>query len=557
MKVCIIVPVYNHGEPLRATAARLAEYGLPILIVDDGSDAATKAAIAAVAERYAATLLTLEQNGGKGHAVMAGMRAAAKLGFTHVLQVDADGQHDLDDLPKLLAAANENPTALICGAPRFDASVPKSRLYGRKLTAFWVAVETLSLQTPDTMCGFRVYPLASCIPMLDSVALGRRMDFDVEIAVRLSWRNVPLIPVPTAVIYPEGGTSNFRMVADNALITKLHVKLVLGMLMRLPMLVGRRIGRGLHWAELGERGGVLGLHVLFGTYRTLGRPAFNALMYPVAAYFYVVVGHARRSSRDYLHAVQARLAELGRPIPPRLNPFRHVLAFGHAALDKVAMWADALPEDAIAFDDSAQLERFRSRPGNRGALFIGSHLGNLEALRAFGDKVQGMKVNALVFTRHSPKFNRVMAAVSPKTFEKMIQVDSLGPETVIALRERLAAGEHVAIVADRVSVRHKERSIAAPFLGRPAPFPEGPFVLASLLECPVYLLFCLKIEGRYRVYFELFADPFELPRADRQRALQAAVARYAERLEAHCLLAPTQWFNFFDFWEQAGGNRAA
>jgi hypothetical protein len=109
--------------------------------------------------RRSRAVLTLER--GKGHAVMAGMRAVAKQGFTHALQVDADGQHDLDDLPKLLAAANENPTALICGAPRFDASVPKSRLYGRKLTAFWVAVETLSLQTPDTMCGFRVYPLAS------------------------------------------------------------------------------------------------------------------------------------------------------------------------------------------------------------------------------------------------------------------------------------------------------------------------------------------------------------------------------------------------------------
>jgi predicted LPLAT superfamily acyltransferase/glycosyltransferase involved in cell wall biosynthesis len=555
VKVCIIVPVYNHGEPLRGTVKRLADFGLPIMIVDDGSDAATKAAISTVASTYGATVVTLAQNAGKGSAVMAGFRAAAKEGFSHAVQVDADGQHDIGDLPKLLAAAREAPAALICGEPRFDESVPKSRFYGRKLTAFWVAVETLSLRTPDLMCGFRVYPLASTIALLDSVRLGRRMDFDIDIAVRLSWRNVRLVPVPTAVIYPPDGTSNFRMVADNALITKAHTKLVLGMLLRLPLLLGRRIGRGLHWAELGERGGVLGIRLLLGAYRVLGRPAFAALMYPVAAYFYVAVGHARRASRDYLGAVRARLVDLGRPIPPRLNPFHHVVEFGHAALDKVAMWADALPAGAVAFEDGALLERFLA--GSRGALFIGSHLGNLEALRAFGDRVQGMKVNALVFTRHSPKFNRVMAAASPRTLERMIQVDSLGPETVIALRERLAAGEHVAIVADRVSVRHKDRSIAAPFLGRPAPFPEGPFVLANLLECPVYLLFCLKIDGRYRVFIEPFADPFVLPRAERQRALEAAVARYAQRLEAHCLLAPTQWFNFFDFWEQAGGHRAA
>jgi predicted LPLAT superfamily acyltransferase len=216
------------------------------------------------------------------------------------------------------------------------------------------------------------------------------------------------------------------------------------------------------------------------------------------------------------------------------------------------MWADAMPNRGITAEDFEMLERFRvERP--RGALFIGSHLGNLEMLRAVGD-VQTMRVNALVFTRHSPKFNRVLAAVSPKTLERMIQVDSLGPDAVIMLRDKLAAGEHVAIVADRVSVRHKERSLRAPFLGRPAPFPEGPFVLASLLECPVYLLFCLKVDGRYRVVLEPFADPLVLPRAGRQEALQKAIERYAERLEAHCLLAPTQWFNFFDFWGQAGGH---
>jgi predicted LPLAT superfamily acyltransferase len=555
VKVCIVVPVYNHGEPLKVTAVRLAALALPVVIVDDGSDAATKAAIAAVAARFRFEVLTLAQNGGKGHAVMAGLRAAAAHGFTHALQVDADGQHDLDDAPKLLAAARTEPSALICGEPQFDESAPKSRLYGRKLTAFWVAVETLSLRMPDTMCGFRVYPLASVVALIDSVALGRRMDFDIEIAVRLKWRGVPLRGVPTKVIYPPGGLSNFRTFADNVLITKLHTTLVIGMLLRLPLFLTRGVKAGLHWAELDERGGVLGMRILFGTYRLLGRGAFTLLLYAVSAYFCVAAGNARRASRDYLRAVRARLAALGRPVPRGLSPFRHVHAFGNAVLDKVAMWAEALPPSAVVFDDGAILDRFRA--GSRGVLFIGSHLGNLEVLRAFGDTVQGMKVNALVFTRHSPKFNRVMTEVSPRTIERMMQVDSLGPDAVIALRDKLAAGEHVAIVADRVSVRHKERSIAAPFLGRPAPFPEGPFVLAHLLECPVYLLFCLAIDGKYRVFIEPFADPLVLPRATRQQALERAVVRYAERLEAHCLLAPTQWFNFFDFWEQAGGKRAA
>jgi predicted LPLAT superfamily acyltransferase len=549
VKIAVVVPVYNHGEPLRAVAARLAEFSLPVFVVDDGSDEPTKRAIAETTARYRMTVVTLHSNGGKGSAVMAGLRAAAQQGFTHAVQVDADGQHDLDDLPKLLAAAKANPLALVCGDPRFDASAPKARLYGRKLTALWVAIETLSLSMPDTMCGYRVYPLGATIALLDSARLGARMDFDIEVVVRLRWRNVPIVALPTVVTYPEGGTSNFRTVKDNALISKLHTKLTLGMLLRLPLLVTRRVGAALHWAELGERGGVVGLHLMFAVYRLFGRAAFTVLLYPVAAYFCVAATNARRASRAYLGAVRARLAELGRPPPERLSVFRHVLAFGNAVLDKVAMWADAMPNRGITAKDFAMLERFRLE--SRGALFIGSHLGNLEMLRAVGD-FQKMTVNALVFTRHSPKLNRVLAAVSPKTLERMIQVDSLGPEAVIALREKLAAGEHVAIVADRVSVRHKERSLRAPFLGRPAPFPEGPFVLASLLECPVYLLFCLKVDGRYRVFLESFANPLVLPRVGRQAALEKAIERYAERLEAHCLLAPTQWFNFFDFWGQAG-----
>jgi predicted LPLAT superfamily acyltransferase len=351
------------------------------------------------------------------------------------------------------------------------------------------------------------------------------------------------------VIYPAGGSSNFRAFADNVSISKLHVKLFFGMLVRIPLLLGRQLGAGLHWAVTGERGGVWGMRFLFAAYRLLGRGVFTVLLYPVVAYFYLTASRARHVSHDYLEAVRTRLVREGRPIPRGMNVFQHVLAFGNGVLDRLAMWAGALPTSSLEFAEGHVLEQFSN---GRGVLFIGSHHGNLEVLRAFGDQVQGLKVNALVFSRNSPNLNRVMKAVSPQTLERMIQIDSLGPEAVMMLRDKLEAGEHVAISGDRVSVNHKERSIRVPFLGRPAPFPEGPFVLASLLECPVYLLFCLKIDGKYRVSVEPFADPLVLPRGERRAALERAITRYAERLEAHCLLAPTQWFNFFDFWGQAG-----
>ncbi len=312
-----------------------------------------------------------------------------------------------------------------------------------------------------------------------------------------------------------------------------------------------KFGGGLHWAHVSERGGVWGLRFMFASYRLLGRGVFTALLYPVVAYFYLTGRSARHASHDYLTAVRTRLAREGRSLPPGVNVFQHVVAFGNGLLDKLAMWAGALPASSLEFADAPVLQQFTN---GRGVLFIGSHHGNLEVLRAFGEQIQGLKVNTLVSTRNSQNWIRVLKTVSPQMLQSMIQIDSLGPEAVITLRDKLAAGEHVAILGDRVSVKHKERSIRAPFLGKPAPFPEGPFVLASLLECPVYLLFCLKINGKYRVSVEPFADPLVLPRRERRAALERAIVRYAERLEAHCLLAPMQWFNFFDFWGQAGGD---
>jgi predicted LPLAT superfamily acyltransferase len=310
-----------------------------------------------------------------------------------------------------------------------------------------------------------------------------------------------------------------------------------------------------HWSNVRERGDVVGLQIMYTAYRWLGRWAFTLLLYPVVAYFCVTASKARKASRDYLQRVRRRLQERNPPVVPRLNTFRHLLDFGNSLLDKAAMWAGAFPAAHVEFDDPQVFKRLRD--SGRGAMFIGSHLGNLEVLRAYADVEQGLKVTALVLTRNSPKLNRLIAAVGSRALESVVQIDSLGPETVIKLQDKIRAGEHVAITADRVSARHRDRSIHVPFLGRPAPFPEGPFILASLLSCPVYLLFCLRIGKRYKVFIEPFADPLVLPRGRRREALERAIAQFAARLEARCLMAPTQWFNFFDFWDQAEADAAS
>ncbi|MFK3798019.1 MULTISPECIES: glycosyltransferase family 2 protein [unclassified Pseudomonas] len=237
---CAVIPVYNHELAVPAVVRELLDAGLPCVLVDDASSPACAAVLKSLAEQDNVFLVQLPVNQGKGGAVMAGLREASTLGFSHALQVDADGQHDLNDIQVFLDQSREHPKSLICGYPQYDASVPKGRLYARYLTHVWVWINSLSLQIPDSMCGFRVYPLKPVLHLIDTVNLGKRMDFDPEILVRLSWRNQPMRWLPTKVHYPQDGLSHFRLFHDNALISKMHTKLFFGMLARFPLILWRR-----------------------------------------------------------------------------------------------------------------------------------------------------------------------------------------------------------------------------------------------------------------------------------------------------------------------------
>ncbi|MFW0756617.1 glycosyltransferase family 2 protein [Pseudomonas sp. H11T01] len=237
---CAIIPVYNHETTVPAVVEALLANGLPCLLVDDASSPACSAVLEQLARREQVFLVKFAVNQGKGAAVMAGFREASRLGFSHALQVDADGQHDLHDIKTFIEASRTHPHALICGYPLYDASVPKGRLYARYLTHFWVWVNTLSFQIIDSMCGFRIYPLPPTLALINSVKIGKRMDFDSDIIVRLAWRNQPMRWLQTRVHYPQDGISHFRLFHDNVLITSMHTRLFFGMLLRAPMILWRR-----------------------------------------------------------------------------------------------------------------------------------------------------------------------------------------------------------------------------------------------------------------------------------------------------------------------------
>ncbi|WP_341675760.1 glycosyltransferase family 2 protein [Niveibacterium sp. SC-1] len=242
MKVCAVIPVYNHAEAIGDVVRGLRAHGLPVCLVDDGSEPRCAAALRALAAQDAEVMLHVRpSNGGKGCAVIDGVRAVAAAGYTHALQIDADGQHDTRDVPRFLAAAQAEPDALVTGCPVYDHSVPRARLYGRYLTHVWVWINTLSLRITDSMCGFRIYPLASMLPLLERVRIGHRMDFDTEILVRLDWAGVPIRNLPTRVRYPQDGVSHFRPLSDNVRISAMHTRLFFGMLLRSPRLLWRHL----------------------------------------------------------------------------------------------------------------------------------------------------------------------------------------------------------------------------------------------------------------------------------------------------------------------------
>lgn len=227
MNLCTIIPTYRHTTGLECLAQRLRAVCDAVFIVDDGNVGADRDRLAAVhAPREGVVVLRRERNGGKGAAMQQGFREAIARGYTHALQIDADGQHDVDDTPRFIEAARRHPAALICGQAVFDEAAPKIRKYGRYLTHVCVWLETLSLDIADSMCGFRIYPLQAVQSLIGGSGLSERMDFDTEIAVRLHWSGTPVINLPTRVLYPKANRSNFRMLQDNILISSMHTRLI-------------------------------------------------------------------------------------------------------------------------------------------------------------------------------------------------------------------------------------------------------------------------------------------------------------------------------------------
>jgi predicted LPLAT superfamily acyltransferase len=548
VRACAIVPSYNHARVIGDVVATLSTLGLPVFVIDDGSGAPAAAILAALHDPARGVRVTrLPVNRGKGRAVREGFRQAYDAGFTHALQVDADGQHDLTVVPRMLAIAARHPDALVGGQAVFDRSVPAGRRIGRWITHVWVFVETLSFVVTDSMCGLRIYPLEAVLGVVNAEPVGERMDFDTAVMVRLCWRGLPVAMVPVHVSYPPGNTSNFRLWRDNLRITWMHTRLVFGMLARLlsfRLKRPRRPDRAAHWASLAELGVAFGLRFCVVVYRVIGRRGCLTVMAPIVAYYYLMAGDRRRASRQFLERAFAAAGDTGRP--DRLDGLRHFMRFAERILDTFVAWTGGMRQDAVEPADPAALAAFTADP--RGGVLIVGHLGNTDLSRALLDPATRDRLLVLMHTDHAANYNRVLREAAPDAVVNVFQVTDIGPDTAIALREHIDRGCWIVIAGDRTPVRSHGRVAHVPFLGAPAPFSQGPYVLAALMECPVWLLFCRKMGGRYRLFVERFAERIVLPRGGRDAALAGHAARYAARLQEHAVADPLQWYNFYDFW---------
>jgi glycosyltransferase involved in cell wall biosynthesis len=241
----VLVPSYDTGPILVETVRAARAHWNPVWVVLDGSTDGSRERLAPLAAADPGLrVLELPVNSGKGAAVLHGIRAAAAEGFTHVLTMDADGQHPAPLIPQFMAASQAAPAALILGTPVFDASAPAVRVRGREISNWWANFETLWSGIGDSLFGFRVYPIAPLEQVMARTRWMRRFDFDVEAAVKLVWAGLRPInrPAPVRYLRPEeGGVSHFDYVRDNALLTWMHVRLLIGFLVRLPWLLARRL----------------------------------------------------------------------------------------------------------------------------------------------------------------------------------------------------------------------------------------------------------------------------------------------------------------------------
>ena len=562
-KFAFLVPFYNHPQNIKALIAALKTYELPVIVVDDGSDEASKQILAELERTEGILLLTRAQNGGKGIAMKDGFKFALECGFSHVLQIDADFQHDAALIGEFLRESEAHPQSIVCANPIYGEDAPKSRVHGRKITNFWVAINTLSLGVKDAMCGFRVYPL-ELLKKAAAKSKTNRMEFDIEILVNAARQGVDMRWIDTYVRYEKGGVSHFKMVRDNALISLMHAKCFFS----LPKFMLSKIWRACElnsseknvtstqisvesqenaeqnlWWKKQERGGAFFLRLSLFLAQIL--PEFTLkLIVKIVVWFYYIFS---KNERENIAAFRRNLSEFaGAQTLKGTSVFSHFEAFGGAICDKFRVWKGKIKDDELEIID---LERIKSEliGAQKGQILLTAHLGNVEICKALGARVDGFRMVILAYDKNSREFNEVLKQISQNDGSvRMMLVNELDVAAMLELKNIVESGEHIGIMGDRTPLGG-DKAARVKFLGKEASFNYGPYLVAGILGVKISSLWCQKIGGKFRIELVPLASAVKLGR-DKAAAARQYLQIYVRELENRCKQTPTQWFNFFDFW---------
>ena len=557
------MPFYNHPQNIKALIAALKTYNLPVIVVDDGSDEASKQILAELERTEGILLLTRAQNGGKGIAMKDGFKFALNRGFSHVLQIDADFQHDAALIGEFLRESETYPQSIVCANPIYGDDAPKSRVHGRKITNFWVAINTLSLGIRDAMCGFRVYPLEQ-LKKAAAKSKTNRMEFDIEILVNAARQGVDMRWIDTCVRYEKGGVSHFKMVRDNALISLMHAKCFFS----LPKFMLSKIWRACElnlseknaastqisvepqenaeqnlWWKKQERGGAFFLRLSLFLAQIL--PEFILkLIVKIVVWFYYIFS---KNERENIAAFRRNLSVFaGTQTLKGTSVFSHFEAFGGAICDKFRVWKGKIKDSELEIID---LERIKSEliGAQKGQILLTAHLGNVEICKALGARVDGFRMVILVYDKNSREFNEALKRISQNDGSvRMMLVNELDVAAMLELKNIVENGEHIGIMGDRTPLGG-DKAARVKFLGKEASFNYGPYLIAGILGVKISSLWCQKIDGKFRIELVPLASAVKLGR-DKAAAARQCLQIYVRELENRCKQTPAQWFNFFDFW---------
>lgn len=292
------------------------------------------------------------------------------------------------------------------------------------------------------------------------------------------------------------------------------------------------------WLEQRERGAVWAIRMVVLVANLFGRSLTRALVSLIALFYTIFDGTSRAASRAWLTRVHDRR-------PTFREIYRHIRTFSQVTLDRLFLASGKT--GYFTFKRNGNEHLFAQAATRQGAILLGAHVGSFEAMRASGQE-EKLSINIVGHFENAQMINSVLKALDPEMAERVIHIGDDPMGLALKLREQVEEGSFLALLADRVGLNDKW--IEVEFMGKPAPFPTGPFLLASLLKCPVYLVFGLYVPpNHYELFCEPFSESIVLPRGKRDDALRDVVSRYARRLEDFSRRAPNNWFNFYDFWK--------